>query len=218
MRRLWLGLAALALSLTAPALASAQVAYYPRVPCTAFNLAKRVPTSTALDSAALAAKCVQVKAAYIDSVLHARAARTASTSTTAARADSIARAKWVADSLRGAAVANPYPGYQKPVRPATFTATTRAKYLRDSLVAEYPVDGIGRPCWKYSEPEKVAYEKRYRCFRSQELDGYGLLGTLHTYFRGNWQNLVVMEQGDTKRAALRDSSGAPMKPLTITAP
>jgi hypothetical protein len=147
----------------------------------------------------------------------ARRAQPTSTSTAAARADSIARAQWVADSLRGAAVANPYPGYQKPVRPATFTATTRAKYLRDSLVSEYPVDGIGRPCWKYSEPEKVAYEKRYRCFRSQELDGYGELGTLHTYFRGNWQNLVVMSGRHEARGAARLERCA-HEALTITAP
>lgn len=186
----------LLLSLALPAAAQT---YYPRLPCTAFNLSKHVPTNTALDSAHLAASCVLVKQGWVDSVATAKRIAAA---VAQYRADSIARAAAVAESIAIARLDNPYPrGTPHPAGYATLTAAQRATFTRDSLRAEFPVDSRGRACWKFVEPEKSPYERRYRCFRDQELDAYGLQGNLATFYRGTWANYAIAGAKPTKLMA-----------------
>lgn len=103
---------------------------------------------------------------------------------------------------------NPYPQTLK--RPTTLTTSAqRAKFVRDSLTAEYPVSARGESCWHFSDPATIKTGDAYFCYRDRGnvLDSLLALGNFHTYRAGKWSNrqqsgvagTVVMSDGTRVR-------------------
>jgi len=105
---------------------------------------------------------------------------------------------------------NPYP--QELKAPAVaMSKTARAKFVKDSLRAQYPVSSKNEPCFKYSEPEKVTSGDAYFCYRDRgtALDTALVYGALHTYYRGKWGNVVaVWTNAKTAPASLVFNDGS----------